>query len=161
GRVERCGGSPSHRGGEETKLARKVIGPTGSRRRRWIFLCATALAIAMAVLFVPSALAVHDEAFQLDGDVLASTQTNIGPNGPQLYDWSSMFDANGVTQSPLPTGFGAAGFKTDYTLKNGGFGNLDNTTYTQGSKDIDNISSWVCTPANNVTDKGDIVNAYA
>ena len=31
-------------------MARKVVGPTGSRRRRWLFLCTTAVAIAMAVL---------------------------------------------------------------------------------------------------------------
>jgi hypothetical protein len=151
-------------GGRERcdQMARKVIGPTGSRRRRWVFLCTAAVTIALAVLIVPSALAVHDEAFQLDGDVSASTTTNYGPPGTtQLYDWDSMFDASGTAKSPLPTGFGVAAFKTDYTLKNGGFGNLDNSTYTQGSKDIDNISSWVCTPANNVTDKGDIVNAYA
>jgi len=141
-------------------LARKVIGPTGSRRRRWVFLCTTAVAIAIAVLFVPSALAVHDEAFQLDGDVIASTTTNYGGN-TQNYDWDSIFTSSGANQSPLPSGFTAAGFKTDYTLKNGGFGNLDNSTYTQGSKDIDNVGSWVCTPANNVTDKGDIINAYA
>ena len=142
-------------------MARKVIGPTGSRRRRWLLLCTTMAAIAMAVVFVPSALAVHDEAFQLDGNVLASSQTNIGPNGPQLYDWDSIFTAAGANVSPLPTGFSAAAFKADYTLKNGGFGNLDNSTYTQGSKDIDNVGAWVCTPANNVTDKGDIVNGYA
>ena len=118
-------------------------------------------AIAMAVIFIPSALAVHDEAFQLDGDVSASSTTNYGTNAPQLYDWDSIFTAAGANQSPLPTGFNAAAFKADYTLKNGGWGNLDNSTYTQGSKDIDNVGSWVCTPANNVTDKGDIVNGYA
>ena len=141
-------------------MARKVIGPTGSRRRRWVFLCTAAVTIALAVLIVPSALAVHDEAFQLDGDVIASTTTNYG-GVTQNYDWDSMFTSAGANQSPLPTGFTAAGFKTDYTLKNGGFGNLDNSTYTQGSKDIDNVGQWVCTAANNVTDKGDIINAYA
>ena len=49
-------------------MARKVIGPTGSRRRRWLFLCTAMAAIAMAVVFIPSALAVHDLHFQLDGD---------------------------------------------------------------------------------------------
>lgn len=39
-------------------MARKVIGPTGSRRRRWFFLCATAAAIAAAVLFIPGAFAI-------------------------------------------------------------------------------------------------------
>ena len=49
-------------------MARKVIGPTGSRRRRWLFLCTSFAAIAIAVVFIPSALAVHDLHFQLDGD---------------------------------------------------------------------------------------------
>src|SRR5262249_5539526 len=111
-------------------------------------------------IFIPSAFAVHDEAFQLDGDVSASTTTSYGGT-TQLYDWDSIFNASGGNIPPLPTGFTAAGFKAGYTPRSGHFANPDKRTNPQGSKDIQNVGSWVCTAANNVTDKGDIVNAYA
>ena len=72
------------RGGK--KLARKVIGPTGSRRRRWLFLCTSFAAIALAVIFIPSAFAVHEFDMQLDGDV--STQAYSVP-GSQAIDWGA------------------------------------------------------------------------
>jgi hypothetical protein len=67
-------------------MARKVIGPTGSPRRRWLFLCTTMAAIAMAVLFIPSAFAVHEFSMQLDGDV--STHAYSVP-GSQAFDWGA------------------------------------------------------------------------
>jgi hypothetical protein len=39
-------------------MARKVIGPTGSRRRRWLFLCATLVALGVAAFFIAGAGAV-------------------------------------------------------------------------------------------------------
>ena len=49
-------------------MARKVIGPTGSRRRRWLFLLFAVAAVAAASI-IPGALAVHDTgAFELDGN---------------------------------------------------------------------------------------------
>ena len=53
------------------------------------------LVSAVALLFVAGAQAVHGEAFQLDGDVIASTTTNIG-GATQTVDWDSLFDANGT-----------------------------------------------------------------
>jgi hypothetical protein len=52
----------------------------------------------------------------------------------------------------------SAGFSRDFTPN----ASSDDSTYTTGSKDTLNISSgWACVGANNVTDKGDIQNAYA
>lgn len=45
----------AYKGEEETKLARKVIGPTGSRRRHWLFLVCLALAATTALLFIGGA----------------------------------------------------------------------------------------------------------
>jgi len=42
-------------------MARKVIGPTGSRRRRWLFLLCLGSAISAAVISIPSALAVVND----------------------------------------------------------------------------------------------------
>src|SRR5262245_43313827 len=142
-------------------MTQRVLGPTGSKRRRRFLIVPLLLVVVGALLLVGSAQAVHDEAFQLDGDVSASTTTSYGGH-TQSVDWDSIFTSSGANKNPLPADFTAAGFKRDFLLKSGGaFDNQDNTTYTQGSKDIDNIGAWVCTSANNVTDKGDIMNAYA
>jgi hypothetical protein len=126
----------------------------------------------MAVIFIPSALAVHDLAFELDGNAVATSQS----------DWSTFFNGSGPGGAigprdatgkvvPIagsltsPFGFTAGSAVQDFAtkVKNGStvFDTSDPSTYTVGSKDIDNVSSWVCTPANNVTNKGDILNTYA
>jgi hypothetical protein len=142
--------------------------PPGSRRRRWLFLATLIVSVgALGAFLVSSALAVHDEAFQLDGDVLHSTTTNV--NGvTQPFDWDSFFNSSGnPIQASLPDpsvpGFTASGFDRDFVVNaNGSYNTADSTTYTQGSKDTLNISSgWVCTASNNVTNKGDIQNDYA
>lgn len=65
-------------------MARKVIGPTGSRRRRWLLLLCLTVTAGLAVVFIPSALAVHEFDMQLDGDV--STHAYTVPGG-QGIDW--------------------------------------------------------------------------
>jgi hypothetical protein len=110
------------------------------------------------------ALAVHDLAFQLDGDVSASTGTNIGGN-PQTKDWDSFFNAD-TTEKTLPTDFTASGFVKDFntTTKRGNvvFSTADDSTYATGSKDTLDINpGWQCTASNNVLTKNDIMNAYA
>jgi hypothetical protein len=142
-------------------MTQRVLGPSGSKRRRRFLIVPLVLVAVGALLLAGAAQAVHDEAFQLDGDVLASTTTSYGGH-TQSVDWDSIFTATGANKDPLPTNFTAAGFKQDFLLKSGGaFDTTDNTTYTQGSKDIDNVAAWVCATANNVTNKGDIMNAYA
>jgi hypothetical protein len=51
----------------------------------------------MAVIFIPSAFAVHDLAFQLDGDV--STHAYTTPNSSQVYDWGANTAGNTSTQA--------------------------------------------------------------
>ena len=150
-------------------MARKVIGPTGSLRRRWLFLCTSMAAIALAVIFIPSALAVHDLGFQLDGDPFASNVTNLGGN-TQANDWDSFFAGSGGASNPigstpisgsLTNGFTAGAATQDFNVSGGKFATNDSSTFTIGSKDILDVNGWSCTPANNVTDKGDIMNTYA
>jgi hypothetical protein len=60
-------------------MASRILGPTGSRRRRRFLLGPILLASALLALFVAGAArAVHDAEFQLDGDVVANTTTNVG-----------------------------------------------------------------------------------
>jgi hypothetical protein len=79
-------------------MARKAIGPKASRRRRRLFLCTAMAAIAAAVIFIPSALAVHDNGvFQLDGDA----QTSLQSTPPAAEDWDLICKANQVTAGTL------------------------------------------------------------
>lgn len=143
-------------------MATRVLGPTGSRRRRRFLFVPILLVAAVALLLVGAAQAVHDENFQLDGDVIASTTTNVGGT-TQAVDWNSLFDASGGEIDPQPAGFtDNPSFDKDFTLKaNGSFNPADNDIFTTGSKDELPISGWQCKASNNVTDKNDIMNAYA
>ena len=89
---------------------RKRSDATGSRHMRW--LASIALTVVAGLILVPVLLAVHDEAFQLDADVIASTTTASGGT-TQTVDWNSIFDNSGTNgtgkaKSPLPAGFGHA-----------------------------------------------------
>jgi hypothetical protein len=170
-------------GGEGSSLmARKVIGPTGSRRRRWLFLCTAMAAIAMAVLFIPSAFAVHDEGvFQLDGNALTSLGST--PAMPTATDDADsicgMFHGSndgtnpagndrcnvpGTTQNPgsFPTASTTTSRASFVTDGSGPFpsGAADDQ-YTGGSKDSSDISTWVYKNAASSNDKSDIQNAFA
>ena len=81
-------------------MARKVIGPTGSRRRRLLFLCTSFAAIAFAVVFIPSALAVHEFHFQLDGDTSSTRYSPPTPNAGLEFDWNDIF--NVTNNAPVP-----------------------------------------------------------
>ena len=143
-------------------------GAGARRRRRWLTggLAVVGSTVVVIALSAAPAFAVHDEAFQLDGDVSAATQTNVGGH-VQPFDWDSFFNASGNQSPVLPDssrpGFTASGFDRDFVVNaNGTYNTSDSTTYTQGSKDTLNIhSGWVCTASNNVTNKGDIQNDYA
>jgi hypothetical protein len=127
-------------------------------KQRWASL--GLIVAAMTLLVATAVLAVHDEDFQLDGDVIASTTTNKG-GSVQTVDWDSIFDANGNEKAPLPPGFEDAGFKKDFQHTGTTFVTKDTTTYATGSKDTLPISGWQCNFDNNVNSKIDVMNAYA
>jgi hypothetical protein len=124
-----------------------------------------ALGTALIASFgVMSVLAVHDLAFQLDGNTVVDTPTHIG-DGTQSVDWETLFDANGAKLA-LPTDFTASTFTKDFTTttKRGSvvFSTADASTFTTGSKDTLDINpGWQCASSNNVLSKNDIMNAYA
>jgi len=130
-------------------------------RGRVRYLVAAVVLLAGVMSFGRTAGAVHDESFQLDGDVSASTTTNIGGN-VQTLDWDSFFDSAGA-EKPLPSGFTASVFSKDFrTAPNGSFDTSDPTTFTTGGKDkLPIASGWTCTASNNVNSKTDIMNEYA
>lgn len=115
----------------------------------------------MALATGQSAFAVHDEAMQLDGDVSASTTTNIG-GSTQSFDWDSFFDAAGAEKALPSADFTASVFTKDFNNSGNTFLTNDSSTYTTGSKDTLPINpGWQCTASNNVNSKVDIMNAYA
>ena len=95
-------------------MTERVLGPTGSPRRRRTLLLPLIAVFALALLFVAGAQAVHDETFQLDGNTVAGPPTNLGGN-TQSIDWNTLFDADGDTITPLPAGFDEATFDRDFT----------------------------------------------
>lgn len=116
------------------------------------------LCLFAAALFAAGpALAVAGGPFELDGNIKKTTQNGV--------DWADLFDSNypsiGATAKPdaqLPAGFSSPTFVPDFVSNANG---PDATTFTQGSKDVNNIPTWVCATAQNTGDKVDIVNIYA
>jgi hypothetical protein len=134
---------------------------TGARKALIVSAAATMLVVSTGIV---SVLAVHEESFQLDGDVTASTTTSVGTK-TQTQDWDSLFNANG-TKKALPAAFTASSFTADFntTTKRGNlvFATADSTTFATGSKDTHDITpGWQCAPANNLLSKNDIMNAYS
>lgn len=138
------------------------------RRRSALVVTAVAVACTTLVLVSGSASATISSVFELEGNVLDN-----GAALPSAPDWgasptgnttNSIFTVNangaGVKRSPLPSGFFDAGFVRDFVPGS----TNDDTTFTNGAKDTGNISTgsnnWSCVKANNVTNKGDIQNAY-
>jgi hypothetical protein len=116
--------------------------------------------IAVGLFYVTGAQAVHDEQFQLEGNVISSDDTSIGGNS-QTVDWADLFDADGDELTP-PANFGETGFDRDFvTSASGSFITSDTTTFATGSKDTLPISGWQCNNDNNVNSKIDVMNAYA
>jgi hypothetical protein len=133
--------------------------------RRWLKYIAAAGLLVATLVVAGIALAVHDLKFQLDGDVIASTGTNVGGHA-QPVDWDSLFNAD-TTEKTLPAGFTASAFSKDFETKlnkQGAtvFSTHDASTFTTGSKDTLDINpGWQCAASNNVLSKNDIMNAYA
>ncbi|TMK29184.1 MAG: hypothetical protein E6G61_10385, partial [Actinobacteria bacterium] len=119
----------------------------------------------MLGLFVAQpALAAHDLAFQLDGDVDHTTTTSVG-GATQAYDWDSFFGLTGsclgttglatclsqntLTATQMTDGFtnlaGVVDFRLKGTAASPSFDTSDRTTFATGSKDTLNITpGWQC-----------------
>src|SRR5215211_6913625 len=144
-RVRRGGGLP---GEERTTMTQRILGPTGSPKRKR-FLLVPVLAVMLAgVFWIVGAQAVHDDTFfQLDRNALTSDNSNAA-TPPGLHDWDQVYDA-ATYGSPGTT---IKSFQTDGT---------DATIFTGGgSKDTLNIPSWKHT-GGSVPDKDNLLHGYA
>ena len=125
----------------------------------------TALAVVLLITGLLGAstavLAVHDEDFQLDGNVADDADAT------QPFDWASFISAAGTLSPTLPSatrpGFEHSSFDRDFlTNTNGSFNTSDGSTFATGSKDTLPITpGWQCNFDNNVNSKTDVMNAYA
>ena len=129
----------------------------GARKALLVGAAATMLVVSTGIV---SVLAVHDETFQLDGNALAGAPTNIGGR-TQSVDWESLFNTDGSTKDPLPTGYDNAELTKDFNNTGVTFLTNDTTTFATGSKDTLGINGWQCNFDNNVNSKIDVMNAYA
>jgi hypothetical protein len=115
----------------------------------------------MAVIFIPSAFAVHDTGvFQLDGNADQSVAAGY-PNATE--DWSAICKANPTTCTPSPgsdvstapsTTAEKSTFITD--VFNSGTDNI----FKSGTDDAD-VSTWLWKDATPSPNKADIEHAYA
>jgi len=69
-------------------MATRILGPTGSKRRKRFLLVSLLLVACTALVLAGSAQAVHEFALQLDGDVSTHAYTVNDPS-KQLYDWGA------------------------------------------------------------------------
>jgi hypothetical protein len=159
-------------------MTERILGPTGSTRRRR-FLWVPALLIACTALFlIGSAQAVHDEGFQLDGDLSTACPAALPLCTSSQKDWVDLFTVTDTATTETVSNssvFNAAGPFTNGTFtrdfESGASCTLnslsttfctgDDTTFATGSKDTLDITGWQCNHDNNVNSKIDIMNAYA
>jgi hypothetical protein len=134
----------------------RVIGPPKSRRRRWTFLWCLTVAVAAGIIFIPGALAVHDEGvFELDGNACTQAASSCtDATNPQSQtggeDWDKVF---GGTSGAERTSFVTDGFGAGDSILNGG-----------ATKDINDLQPswlWKQTTTTSVQDKDDIEHAFA
>ena len=141
-------------------MTQRVLGPTGSPRRRWTLILPLVAAFAVGLLYVAGAQAVHDVGvFQLDRN--ASTAVQSTPAAAE--DWDLICKAHPSTCTfasgyAVPSGTTVADpsqhvvdpseSSTDDILKG-------------GTKDDNPISSWKWASAKPSPPKNDITHAFA
>src|SRR5437667_3876116 len=146
-------------------MTRKVVGPTGSWRRRWAILLSIVLVVGAGVVIVR---AVHDTGqFQLDGD--ASSFTNTVGTPSALDDWDKVCNevtgggvaGCGTTSVTTGSPANAVAWTTDNLVGNGPSESA--TTFTGGgSKDPQDINNWAWKDgAGGLPDKDNLLHAYA
>src|SRR5712691_10935005 len=156
----------------------RIIGPTGSRRRRRFLLVPILCTAALALFWIPGAQAVHDlGVFQLDGDASSGTNTAYTPSPPASDDWDKVchqvagFDCSTTSNT---TGATAVAWSNDCNatqptpptcIANNPTTTSDRAASTfngGGSKDPLDINNWAWNDGTGgLPDKDNLVHAYA
>jgi len=129
-------------------MTQRILGPTGSPKRKRFLLVPVLLVMLAAVFWIAGAQAVHDDTFfQLDRNAFTSDTSNAA-TPPGVHDWDQVYDA-ATYGSPGTT---IKSFQTD---------GADASIFTGGgSKDTLNVSSWKHTNGS-VPDKDNLLHGYA
>jgi hypothetical protein len=158
-------------------MATRILGPTGSKRRKRFLLVPILLVACTAMFVVGGAQAVHDSGvFQLDGNAVAGdnstpampTATEDAGNICAAFAQTVTNPANPAGQHCNQPGAVAPGAATSSTRAafvsdgNGQFpSGANDDIWTNGTKDDMNIEDWVYKNAASSNDKSDIENAFA
>src|SRR5712691_10726275 len=151
----------------------RIIGPTGSRRRRRFLLVPILCTAALALFWIAGAQAVHDlGVFQLDGDAVTQT-TTAGDDWDRVCHQVAGFDCGTPTPSNT-TGATAVAWSNDCnaTQPSPATCVANNPTSTSdraasifsggGSKDPLDINNWAWNDGSGgLPDKDNLVHAYA
>src|SRR6266536_966508 len=158
-------------------MATRILGPTGSKRRKRFLLVPILLVACTALFVVGGAQAVHDSGvFQLDGNAVATdnstpampTATEDAGNICAKFAQTVTNPANpagpfcnqpGAVSPGAATSSDRASFVSD---GNGQFpSGANDDQWTNGTKDDMTIQDWVYKQAASSNDKSDIENAFA
>ena len=140
-------------------MTQRILGPTGSTKRKRFLLLPTLMVIALSMFWIAGAGAVHDEGvFELEGNATAGVDAD-NPANPQSQppggdDWAAVYAGTDSAE--------ATSFVEDLTLT-GGLAGAGDSILSQDTKDIQEISAWTWkqTASTSVQDKADIEHAYA
>ena len=89
-------------------MATRILGPTGSRRRRRFLVVPVLLIVAVGLMFIGTAAAVHGEAFELDGNI-----AKANPAGGPEVDWDNDIVTVGANGFSAPKGSCTMGDSTN------------------------------------------------
>jgi hypothetical protein len=140
-------------------MTQRILGPTGSPRRRRFLGIPILLAVLGALFVVTSSQAVHDAGvFQLDGNA----QTSVDSNPTALEDWDLICKANPSTCTFKETYTPPGGTTTATASSHVDDGSLNGTIFHGNSKDTGNIDTWRWkNDAGGLPDKDNLLHAYA
>ncbi len=134
----------------------RIVGPTGSRRRRRLLLVPILFTAALALFWVWGAQAVHKTgAFELDGNATNDPSTSGDDWDNVCFQYASPLPSGGCGTTTPTTGSTSGSWASD--------GNLNSTIFTGGgSKDPIDISSWNWKDgAGGLPDKDNLLHAFA
>ena len=137
-------------------MTERLIGETGSKKRRRFLFVPIVLVACMALFVVAGAQAVHDETFQLDGDTVTARARRTSAVTRRTSTGTAC-STRTATRWPLPAGFDDVELRQGLHTNTGStFITNDTTTFATGSKDTLPISGWQCNFDNNVNSKIDV-----
>jgi hypothetical protein len=143
-------------------MATRVLGPTGSAKRRRFLFVPVVLVAALALFWIAGAQGSAPQSagvFQLDGNAFSS-DTVTGLDGAGSEDWNNICPST-LTGGAAPGCSGPSSIATAQSFVRDGDGTPNKTIFTGGgSKDIYDTPNWAWTDGS-VPDKDDLGDAFA